>query len=117
MLRVGESPQRLQDSKIGVFVGQMTGDAVVCVSQDTESTGFEAVGTARAMMANRLSNFFGFTGWFVLLGQRHVYNFVYTLNLGTLEFYAWRQRGVRSLPRAPTNGQCWESNPRPCQST
>ena len=46
-------------------------------------------------------------------GVDFIYLFVYTLNSVTFDYYAERQCGVRSLPRAPTNGHCWKLNPRP----
>ena len=61
----GESPQRLQGARIGVFVGQMSGDAVVIMGHNDDGPGFQAVGTARSMVANRLSHFFGFVGRFI----------------------------------------------------
>ena len=37
--------------------------------------------------------------------------FIYTLISVTFGYHA--DSGVRSLPRAPMNDHCWESNPRP----
>ena len=38
---------------------------------------------------------------------------IYILNSDTFGYYTQRQCGVKSLPRVPTDDQCWESNPRP----
>ena len=39
--------------------------------------------------------------------------FIHTQNSVTFNYYRERQSEVRSLPRVPTNGHCWELNPRP----
>ena len=57
----GENPISLQGCHIGVFIGQMCHDSATLITEE-DSSGFEAIGTSRAMVANRISNFFGFTG-------------------------------------------------------
>ena len=43
----------------------------------------------------------------------YLFIFIHTLNSVTFDYYAERQCGATSLPRAPTNGHGWELNPRP----
>ena len=51
----------------------------------------------------------------LFLSQDITYLLISTLNSVTFDHYAKRQCGgrVRSLTSSPTNGHCWESNPRP----
>ena len=56
------STENLKGSKTGVFIGQMSDESASVLNEDGAVTGFEPIGTHRAMMANRLSFFFDLKG-------------------------------------------------------
>lgn len=59
----GLDPSTLRGSKTGVYIGVSGGEAAEAFSRDPEELlGYSMTGCQRAMLANRLSYFFDFTG-------------------------------------------------------
>jgi len=60
---IGVNPQSVRGSRTGVFIGNTNSDVVDVWGADCERlTGYELIGSAGFMLANRLSYFFDFKG-------------------------------------------------------
>lgn len=74
----GFNPEELRGTRTGVYIGLMTTEANDYAESSPETlTGYETIGSTRAMLANRLSYAFHFSG------KIRYYTTTYLINIHT----------------------------------
>lgn len=79
----GFNPEELRGTRTGVYIGLMTTEANDYAESSPETlTGYETIGSTRAMLANRLSYAFHFSGkiryyYYYYLSNKHTYREFY----------------------------------------